>query len=63
MFHYATAVRATLPRLVGPSVTRWRITGGTLREAFARVVSNRGAPLRRVYQKRTPLEADFYLPE
>lgn len=36
---------------------------GTPREAFARVVSTRGARLRRVYQKRTPLEADFYLPE
>jgi hypothetical protein len=32
------------------------------REAFGRVVSSRGARLRRVYQKRTPLEADFYLP-
>lgn len=35
----------------------------TPREAFARVVSSRGVRLRRVYQKRTPLEADFYLPE
>jgi hypothetical protein len=37
-------------------------SASTPREAFARVVSNRGARLRRVYQKRTPLEADFYLP-
>ncbi len=36
---------------------------GRPREAFARAVSSRGARLRRVYQKRTPLEADFYLPE
>ncbi len=36
---------------------------GTPREAFARVVSSRGASLRRVHQKRTPLEADFYLPQ
>ena len=37
--------------------------GGAPREAFARVVSRRSARLRRVYQKHTPLEADFYLPE
>ena len=36
---------------------------GRPREAFARVVSTRGARLRRVYEKRTPLAADFYLPE
>lgn len=36
---------------------------GGPREAFGRVVSSRGAKLRRVYQKRTALEADFYLPE
>jgi hypothetical protein len=36
---------------------------GRPREAFARVVSSRGARLRGVYQKRTPLEADFYLPQ
>ncbi len=32
------------------------------REAFAQVVTRRGAQLHRVFQKRTPLMADFYLP-
>jgi hypothetical protein len=36
---------------------------GMPREAFSRVISSRGAQLRRVYQKHTPLEADFYLPQ
>lgn len=35
---------------------------GSPREAFARVLSSRGSKLRRVHQKCTPLEADFYLP-
>jgi hypothetical protein len=35
---------------------------GRPREAFARVVSERGGKLRKVLEKNTPLEADFYLP-
>ena len=35
---------------------------GRARDAFARVVAARGARLRQVLQKRTPLDADFYLP-
>lgn len=35
---------------------------GTPREAFARVVDTRGGLLRKVFEKRTPLQADFYLP-
>ena len=44
-------------------VTDGEFATGMAREAFARVVSSRQARLRRVYRKRTPLEADFYLPE
>jgi hypothetical protein len=36
--------------------------GRSPREAFARTVEKRGGLLRMVFQKRTPLQADFYLP-
>ena len=36
--------------------------GGSPREGFARVVASRGGPLRKVFEKQTPLQADFYLP-
>lgn len=39
------------------------LAAGRPREAFARVISSRGARWRKAYQKRTPLAADFYLPE
>lgn len=34
---------------------------GGAREAFAQVVKQRNAPLRKIFEKRTPLLADFYL--
>ncbi|MEI7729838.1 MAG: hypothetical protein WCO56_09715 [Verrucomicrobiota bacterium] len=36
--------------------------GESPREAFARVVASRGGLLRKVFEKRSPLQADFYLP-
>ncbi len=36
---------------------------GSAREAFARVVADRGGLLHKIFEKRTPLAADFYLPK
>lgn len=43
-------------------VKETEIAKGRPREAFARVVSERGGKLRKVLEKNTPLAADFYLP-
>jgi hypothetical protein len=37
--------------------------GAPPRDAFARLVASRGSPIRKVFEKRTALKADFYLPK
>ena len=38
-------------------------SGGSPRDTFARVAANRGSAINRIFQKRTPLQADFYVPK